>query len=51
MNETDLKIIEMHYEDGMKESEIAASLGLSTAIVHEVLFEYEQGDIGSVFEE
>jgi DNA-binding transcriptional regulator LsrR (DeoR family) len=44
VNETDLKIIEMHYEDGMKESEIAASLGLPTAIVHEVLFAYEEGD-------
>ena len=44
MNDTDLKIIEMHYEDGMKESEIAESLGLPTAIVHEVLFAYEEGD-------
>ena len=44
MNETDLKIIELHYEDGMKESEIAASLGLPTAVVHEVLFAYEEGD-------
>ena len=44
VNETDLKIIELHYEDGMKESEIAESLGLSVAIVHEVLFAYEEGD-------
>jgi len=44
VNETDLKIIELHYEDGMKESEIAASLGLPTAVVHEVLFAYEEGD-------
>jgi DNA-binding transcriptional regulator LsrR (DeoR family) len=51
MNETDLKIIEMHYEDGLKESEIAERLNLSTSTIREVLFEFERGDIGSMFEE
>jgi len=51
MNETDLKIIEMHYEDGFKESEIAERLNLPVDAVREVLFEFERGDIGSMFEE
>jgi DNA-binding transcriptional regulator LsrR (DeoR family) len=44
MNETDLQIIEMFYEDGMKESEIAESMGISELAVHEVLAAYEEGD-------
>lgn len=37
MNETDFLIYEMYFVDGMKESEIAESMGLSVAVVHEVL--------------
>ena len=44
MNETDLKIIEMHYEDGFKESEIAERLNLPVDAVREVLFAYEESD-------
>jgi len=45
MNETDLQIIEMYYEDGMKEAEIAESLGISELAVHEVLAAFEESDI------
>ncbi len=45
MNETDLQIIEMYYEDGMKEAEIAESLNLSELMVHEVLAAFEESDI------
>ena len=41
MNDTDLQILEMYYKDGMKETEIAKSLGLSLLIVHEVLAAFE----------
>lgn len=37
MNETDFLIYEMYFVDGMKESEIAESMGLSLSTVHEVL--------------
>ena len=41
MNETDCQILEMYFKDGMKEHEIAESLGLSILIVHETLAELE----------
>jgi DNA-directed RNA polymerase specialized sigma24 family protein len=41
MNLTDLQIFEMYFVDGMKEAEIADSLGLSLLTVHEVLAELE----------
>lgn len=37
MNLTDLQIFEMYFVDGMKEAEIAGSLGISLSTVHEVL--------------
>ena len=37
MNEKDLLIFEMYFIDGMKEDEIAVSLGLPIEVVHEVL--------------
>jgi DNA-binding transcriptional regulator LsrR (DeoR family) len=37
VNEKDLLIFEMYFIDGMKESEIAESLGLSLSTVHEVI--------------
>jgi predicted transcriptional regulator len=40
-----IDIIEMYREDGMKETEIAKSLGLSLTQVHEVLAAYENGDM------
>ena len=41
MNDTDLQIAEMFYEDGMKEAEIAESMGISELAVHEVLAAFE----------
>jgi uncharacterized protein YjcR len=41
MNGTDLEILEMYYKDGMKEKEIAKSVGVSLLIVHEVLAAHE----------
>jgi DNA-binding transcriptional regulator LsrR (DeoR family) len=45
MNDTDLQIIEMFYEDGMKEAEIAESLNLSELVVREVLAAFEESDM------
>lgn len=42
MNEADLQIYEMYFVDGMKESEIAESTGLSLVVVHEVLAALEE---------
>ena len=42
MNTIDVEIFEMYFVDGMKESEIAESLGLSLLTVHEVLAELER---------
>jgi len=44
MNDTDLQILEMYYEDGMKETEIAKSLDLSLLTIHEVLAAWENGE-------
>ncbi len=44
MNDTDVKILEMYFEDGMKEAEIAESLGLSLSTIHEVLAAFEESD-------
>lgn len=44
MNDTDLRILEMYYQDGMKETEIAESLGLSLLTIHEVLAAWENGE-------
>ena len=38
-------IITMYREDGMKETEIAKSLGLTLTQVHDVLALYESGDM------
>ena len=40
-----IDIITMYREDGMKEAEIAKSLGLSLTQVHDVLAAYESGDM------
>jgi len=40
-----IDIITMYREDGMKETEIAKSLGLSLTQVHDVLAAYESGDM------
>ena len=37
MNEKDMLIFEMYFIDGMKEDEIAVSLGLPIEVVHEVI--------------
>jgi len=50
MNDTDLQIIEMYYEEGMKEAEIAESLGISELAVHEVLAAFEESDNLDLFE-
>lgn len=41
MNEIDTQILEMYFRDGMKEHEIAKSLGLSELLVHETLADFE----------
>ena len=41
MNDTDLRILEMYYKDGMKEKEIADSLKLSLFIVYDVLTAFD----------
>lgn len=41
----ELEIIEMYTIDGMKETEIARSLGVSLLNVHDVLAAYERGDM------
>lgn len=43
--EIEIDIITMYREDGMKETEIAKSLGLSLTQVHDVLAAYESGDM------
>lgn len=40
-----IDIIEMFTRDGMKETEIAKSLGLSLTHVHQVLDDYERGNM------
>lgn len=40
-----IDIVTMYREDGMKETEIAKSLGLSLTQVHDVLALYESGDM------
>lgn len=44
MNDADLKILEMYYEKGMKEKEIAKSLGLTLRQVHQVLVDWKNGE-------
>lgn len=42
--DTLLQLLEMYYEDGMKEKEIAKSLGLTLRQVHQVLADWENGE-------
>ena len=44
MNTADLDILEMYFRDGMKEAEIAESMGLSLLTVQEVLAAFENGE-------
>jgi DNA-binding transcriptional regulator LsrR (DeoR family) len=39
----ELMILDMYFEDGMKEAEIAESIGVSVSEVHEVLAAFESG--------
>ena len=41
----EIDVIDMYREDGMKEREIATSLGISVAQVHEILAAYENRDM------
>jgi len=41
----EIDILNMFHEDGMKETEIAKSLGLSLTQVHEVLASYERQEM------
>lgn len=43
----ELMILDMYFEDGMKESEIAESLGMTVLEVNEVLAAYESGRMDS----
>ena len=40
----EIDVIEMFREDGMKETEIAASLGIPVVVVHEVIARWEAED-------
>lgn len=39
--QTELEILDMYFEDGMKEVEIAEVVGVSLLRVHEVLYAFE----------
>lgn len=41
----EIDVIDMYRSDGMKEKEIAASLGISLTQVHEILSAYENRDM------
>ena len=41
----EIDVIEMYREDGMKEQEIAKSLGISLTEVHDILAKYEDRDM------
>lgn len=44
-SEMQIDVLEMYYRDGMKETEIAQSLGITVSMVNEVLAEYENADV------
>ena len=41
----EIEVIQMYREDGMKEQEIAKSLGISLTEVHDILAKYEDRDM------
>ena len=41
----EISVLEMYLQDGMKEREIARSLGIELSMVHEVLANYENTDV------
>ena len=41
----EISVLEMYFQDGMKEREIAKSLGIELSMVHEVLAQYENADV------
>ncbi len=41
----EIDVIDMYRSDGMKEKEIAASLGISLTQIHEILAAYENRDM------
>jgi len=41
----EIDVIDMFHSDGMKETEIAASLGISVKEVHEILAAYDNRDM------
>lgn len=43
MNATDMSILDFYFNDGMKEEEIAKSLGITVLDVHEALCAFETG--------
>ncbi len=40
----EIDVIDMYHSDGMKETEIATSLGISLTQVHEILSAYDRRD-------
>ena len=40
----EIDVIDMYHSDGMKETEIATSLGISLTQVHEILAAYDRRD-------
>jgi DNA-directed RNA polymerase specialized sigma subunit len=44
-SDLEISVLEMYFQDSMKEREIAASLGIELSMVHEVLANYENADV------
>ena len=45
MSATDMSILDLYFNDGMKEEEIARSLGITVLDVHEALCAFETGRV------
>lgn len=45
MNAIDMSILDLYFNDGMKEGEIAKSLGITVLDVHEALSAFETGRV------
>ena len=44
-SEMQIEVLEMYFQEGMKEAEIAQSLGITVSMVNEVLAGYDNADI------
>jgi hypothetical protein len=41
----EIEIVQMYFEDGLKEKEIAKVIGLPLSQVHQILFDYESREM------